>query len=91
VDEASYCVAAEQMQSRTNASADVTVAAVPQHALEPSHSHLYSIPREEPSARVTIALGEPDDNGWAWWAIRFMSLHSNVRLLSDERLRVTDC
>ncbi len=58
--------------------------------LEPGYSHVYSIPREEPSARVTIALAEPsDDSGGG--AIRFIALPSNLRLLSGERLRVVEC
>jgi hypothetical protein len=77
------------MESRTDASAVAAAAAVPPHALEPGYSHLYSIPLEEPSARVTIALGEPNDKGSS--AIRFAALRSNLRLLSGEHLRVTDC
>jgi hypothetical protein len=75
-----------RVESRADASA---AAAIPQHALEPGYSHLYSIPRGVPSARVTIALCEPDDNGGS--AIYFIALCSNLRLLSGERLLVTDC
>ncbi len=61
---------------------------LPQQQLKPCYSHLYSIPREEPSERVNIVLGEPDGNGSA---IRFIALRSNLRLLSGERLLVTNC
>ncbi len=74
---------------RVESCADASAHAVPHHALEPGYSHLYSIPREGPSARVTIALGEAgccSDGG----AICSTALRSNLRLLSGERLRVTD-
>jgi hypothetical protein len=76
-----------RVESHADASSAHTV---PPHALEPGYSHLYSIPREEPLARFTIALGEPgDDSGGG--AIHFIALCSNLRLLSGERLRVIEC
>jgi hypothetical protein len=68
----------------TQSSADASAPAVPPHALE-TGLHLSQL-----LARVTIALGQPgDDNSGG--TIRFIVLHSNLRLLSSERLRVTDC
>ncbi len=59
--------------------------------VETAYSHVCSIPRGSiPSARVAIALGEPADDGGGG-AVRFIALRPNPRLLSGERLRVTDC
>jgi hypothetical protein len=81
--------AAAAAASAAAAAASAAAAVLP-HALEPGYSHLYFIPREELLARVTIALGETNDNGSC--AICFIALCFNhLCLLSGERLRVTDC
>jgi hypothetical protein len=75
---------------RVESRADVFAPAVQLHALEPDYSRLYSIPREKQLARITIALGEPDNDSGGC-TNRFITLRSNFCLLCGERLRVTDC
>ncbi len=39
-----------------------TITPVRPHALEPGYSHLYSIPQAEPSALITVTLGEDEND-----------------------------
>ncbi len=80
-----YTVMLMESRAYSSSSNEETITSVHPHTIEPDYSHLNSIPRAEPSVRVTITLGEENDSD----ATRLISFQT-IRLLSDERLRVTE-